>query len=227
MISIRSRPFVVLATAIFVTLLAVLLFYAISTLPSKSPGLTAQVNSNLVNSGVQAEVTAVLLNFRGYDTLLEVAVLLVAMMAVWYLGPLHLPGNMHGHEYVMDNLVRLLTPVMILVAGYILWLGGHTAGGAFQAGAVLAGAGILLRVARPEWLALYDTCSFRTLLVTGPAVFVLTAAGTMLFSRAMLEYPLAYAGSLILLIEMASTVSIAAMLTMLFVGGRPHSGAAD
>jgi multisubunit Na+/H+ antiporter MnhB subunit len=32
-------------------------------------------------------VTAVLLNFRGYDTLLEIAVLTVALVGVWALGP--------------------------------------------------------------------------------------------------------------------------------------------
>ena len=37
-------------------------------------------------SGVRNPVTAVLLNFRGYDTLLEMGVLLVALLGVWSLG---------------------------------------------------------------------------------------------------------------------------------------------
>ncbi len=36
-------------------------------------------------SGVTHPVTAVLLNFRGYDTLLEVAVLLIALVGTWSL----------------------------------------------------------------------------------------------------------------------------------------------
>lgn len=227
MIIERYRPFTMLAAIVVVTAVSALLVWAIVSLPSTSPGLTAQVSTNLIHSGVQAEVTAVLLNFRGYDTLLEVSVLLVALLGAWYLGPFHRPRNTQVPGPVLDNLVRLLTPVMILVTGHILWLGGHASGGAFQAGALLAGTGVLIRVARPEWLPLRDNRSFRGLLVAGPAVFVLVAAGMMLFSGTMLEYPRAYAGSLILLIEAASTLSIAAILTMLFAGGRPHQGADD
>lgn len=227
MITERYRPFAVLAAIVVVTSVAALLVWAIGYLPSKSTGLSAQVSANLIHSGVQAEVTAVLLNFRSYDTLLEVSVLLIALLGVWYQGPFHQPRDTRVQGPVLDNLVRYLTPVIILVTGYILWLGGHAAGGAFQAGALLAGAGVLVRVARPEWLALHDTLSLRGLLAAGPTLFVLVAAGMMLLSGTMLEYPRDYAGSLILLIEAASTLSIAAILTMLFAGGRPHQEADD
>ena len=223
----RYRPFAVMGAVVVATVVAILLVWAIVSLPPASAGLSAQVRGNLIHSGVQAEVTAVLLNFRGYDTLLEVSVLLVALLGVWYLGPFHKPRSTLAPGPVLDNLVRFLTPVMILVTGYVLWLGGHTSGGAFQAGALLAGTGVLLRVARPEWLPLSDSRWFRILLVAGPALFVLVAAGVMLLSGAMLEYPREYAGSLILLIEAASTLSIGAILTMLFAGGRPHHGADD
>ena len=217
----RYRTVAVLAAIVVVTSVAVLLARAIGSLPSVSSGLSAQVSANLMHSGVQAEVTAVLLNFRSYDTLLEVSVLLIALLGVWYQGLFHQPPDNRAPGPVLDNLVRLLTPIMILVTGYILWLGGHASGGAFQAGALLAGAGVLIRVARPEWLALHDTRALRGLLVAGPAIFVLMAAGMMLLSGTMLEYPREYAGSLILLIEAASTLSIAAILTLLFSGGRP------
>lgn len=223
----RYRPFAVLVAVVVVTVSTLLLVWAIGSLPPESPGLSAQVSANLINSGVQAEVTAVLLNFRGYDTLLEVSVLLTALLGVWYLGPFHITSDTPVSGLVMDNMVRFLTPVMILVTGYVLWLGSHAAGGAFQAGALLAGAGVLVQVVRPEWLALRDSRTFRGLLVAGPAVFVLVAAGMMLLSGSMLEYPREHAGSLILLIEAASTLSIAAILTMLFTGGRPHPGAGN
>jgi multisubunit Na+/H+ antiporter MnhB subunit len=125
---------------------------------------------------------------------------------------------------VLEGLVRFLVPVIILVTGYILWLGSHAAGGAFQAGALLAGAGVLMLVVSREKLPLRDGIRLRTLLVAGPVVFTLVAGGLVLLDKPMLQYPRQYAGSLILLIEAASTVTIGITLTLLFAGGRPHRG---
>ena len=44
--------------------------------------LPEAVAAHMAESGVEHPVTAVLLNFRGYDTLLEVAVLLLALLGV-------------------------------------------------------------------------------------------------------------------------------------------------
>ena len=57
--------------------------YAVLALSSSPTGLEEQVATHLDTSGVGNPVTAVLLNFRGYDTLLEMAVLLVALLGVW------------------------------------------------------------------------------------------------------------------------------------------------
>lgn len=201
-----------------------MLVWALGSLRPEAAGLAALVREHLPESGVRAEVTAVLLNFRGYDTLLEVAVLLVALLGAWHLGPLRLPRSDLVPGPVLESLVRYLGPVMLLVTGYLLWLGGHAAGGAFQAGALLAGAGVLLLVVRPELLALRDRLGLRVLLVAGPALFALVAAGVMFAGGSLLEYPRQYAGTLILLIEAASTVSIGLTLMLLFAGGRPRRG---
>ncbi len=59
--------------------------WAVLSLPSRPAGLTAASLAKLPESGVTNPVTAVLLNYRGYDTLLEVGVLLLAIVAVWSL----------------------------------------------------------------------------------------------------------------------------------------------
>ena len=59
--------------------------YVVLSLPPDAAGLSAQVAANLQTSGVSNPVTAVLLNFRGYDTLLEMVVLLLALLGVWSL----------------------------------------------------------------------------------------------------------------------------------------------
>ncbi len=212
------------AAALLLGLVAALIA-TLLTLPSVTPGLGAVVRENLVLSGVSASVTAVLLNFRGYDTLLEVAVLFGAVAGAWKQG--RIPAASRHADLMLERLVQVLAPTTILVAGYILWRGGHAAGGAFQAGALLAGAAVLMRLARPDVLVLRDSTGMRVLLCAGLLVFVLVAGGVMAAGAALLQYPLSLAGPLILVIEAASTLSIAAALTLLFAGGRPEAGGAS
>ena len=66
--------------AISVLVLTAILGWTVWTLPPFSDQMTALVSSNMPISGVENPVTAVLLNFRGYDTLLEIGVLLLAAL---------------------------------------------------------------------------------------------------------------------------------------------------
>lgn len=70
-----------LLTSALALLLGVGLGWALWLLPEPSAETLALVRTSLPDSGVRNPVTAVLLNFRGYHTLLEVAVLLLAAFA--------------------------------------------------------------------------------------------------------------------------------------------------
>jgi multisubunit Na+/H+ antiporter MnhB subunit len=203
--------------------LTVGLGFAVLSLPVQSPGLSESVSENLESSGVSSQVTAVLLNFRGYDTLLEMAVLLLALLGVWSLG-----SAPQQHESppgpVLDILPRLLVPVLILVAGYLLWAGGHASGGAFQAGSVLAAACVLLLLTGWHPGVRFAGWPLRIVLVLGLAVFVMVAVVLILLGGRLLEYPLPFAAMLILLIEAAATLSIGFTLAALLPGGRPDAG---
>ncbi len=191
--------------------------YAVLSLPPDAAGLRAEVAANLQTSGVSNPVTAVLLNFRGYDTLLELAVLLLALLGVRSLGgaPLR-PETAPGP--VLDTLSRFLAPVLILVAAYLLWAGAHAPGGAFQAGSVLGAAGVLLLLAGWRLPAGPAALPLRLVLVVGPGAFAALAVLTLLIGGQLLEYPPAQAGILILALETAATVSIGVTLTALFLG---------
>ena len=110
---------------------------------------------------------------------------------------------------------------MVLVAAYSLWVGEYAPGGAFQAGAVLAAAGILLLLSALDVSRLPAGWPIRVLLVSGISVFLGVASGVMVKGYRFLEFPSSQAGTLILLIESAATVSIAVTLVFLFIGGRP------
>lgn len=185
-----------------------------------APGLSNLVDARLDEAGVAYPVTAVLLNFRGYDTLLELAVLLLALIGVWSLSTAPHLGD-EEPEPALAALSRLLAPLMILVAAYLVWVGAYAPGGAFQAGSVLGAAGVLLRLS--GWrLSLSATgWPLRLVLVLGVAVFAFIGLAVIGFGQPLLGYPQGWAKPAILTIELAATLSIGAILAALFIGGRP------
>ena len=209
-----KRLVILLVTAALAgPLIAVLL-----DLVGRSPevDLPAAVAARLAESGVSHPVTAVLLNFRGYDTLLEVAVLLLALLGVLAVGGHSENNAVLPADPVLSAVARPTVPVMLLVAIYLLWAGAHQPGGAFQAGAVLAGCAVLLFLAGllPGWAA--PGLRLRIGLALGLSVFLLVATA-LLAHGALLSYPPAWAGMLILLIEATLTFSLGLILAGLFL----------
>lgn len=177
--------------------------------------------SRVPRSGVSNPVTAVLLNFRAYDTLLELAVLLVAILGIWSSGPARAGYRPAGE--VLSGLVAWVVPLMILAGGYLLWAGAHAPGGAFQAGALLGAAGVTLRLAGHEGAGLPPEPQLRMVLGLGVLVFTLTGLGLGLLGGGFLTYPPDLAKWLILLIETAATLSIGATLAAAYLGGHPRN----
>lgn len=178
--------------------------------------LRAPVAAHLAQSGVSHPVTAVLLNYRGYDTLLEIAVLLLALLAILAVAGTPAAAPSRPAHPVVQTLARLAAPLAVVVAVYLLWAGAFRPGGAFQAGAVLAAAAVLLHLAGLLRGWGFPGLRLRLGLVAGFAVFLAVAA--VLATRgALLEYPPDAAGALILLIESGLTFSLGLILAGLFL----------
>jgi multisubunit Na+/H+ antiporter MnhB subunit len=184
----------------------------------EAAGLAERVSAAMPDSGVKHPVTAVLMNFRGYDTLLEMLVLLLALIGVRSLGalpPIEMPESASP---VLAELLRFLTPLLLLVAVYLLWRGSSGPGGAFQAGAVLGAAGVLWLLAERPGGRVPQRLPLRPLLALGVAAFA-GAGITFAFTEgALLAYPVASAYSIIFAIEALATLSIATTLVVLFIG---------
>jgi multisubunit Na+/H+ antiporter MnhB subunit len=173
------------------------------------------------DAGVEHPVTAVLLNFRSWDTLLELMVLLLALLGV---RQLQLPTQDIAPPWsILLAWSRLLAPLTLVVGGYVLWRGAFAPGGAFQAGALLAAGAVILRLTHLLPPVRWDNWLVRTLVLIGLVVFLVVALVAYVLAgasqaRAWLAYPVAQAGVLILIIEVAATLSIATTLTLLVVG---------
>ena len=207
--------------ALGATALTVILGWALASLREAAPGLRPLLDARLHESGVSHPVTAVLLNFRGYDTLLEAGVLVLAVLSVGaFAAPFAPPAPAAATGDPVDGLARLLVPLLILVAGYLLWRGAAAPGGAFQAGALAGAAGVLLALSSRGVQEPAEGARGRFLVALGFGVFLAVGAGVMAAGGAFLEYPGDTAKVLILLVEGAAALSIGVALVVLFVTAR-------
>ncbi|MGI2040298.1 hydrogen gas-evolving membrane-bound hydrogenase subunit E [Shewanella frigidimarina] len=212
-----TRPWLLLPLLL---VLGVVLSYAVLSIPDPAQELPTMLTDNMTISGAHNPVSAVLLNFRGYDTLLEMGVLLAALLGVWSLDEMPTYRG-SAPDQILDIMSRQLIPVFILVAGYLVWAGADAPGGAFQAGALLGAAGVLLRLCGWRVNNRYSGLPLRVLLVLGLAMFVMVGTGALLIGSEFLRYPPTVASELMLIIESAATLSIGTTLAALFLGGRP------
>lgn len=180
------------------------------------PDLAAEVQAALPGAAFEYPVTAVLLDFRGYDTWLELGVLLTAVMGVMSLPSLQGPAGPRSPampEPVGTWALNILFPFMILIGGYLLWLGDFAPGGAFQSGVVLAAAGVMLwQSGRLPGFG-FPFLWLRIVFVSGFTAFLLIAVSSLLRSQALLTHP--ESKMWVLCMEYAATVSIAACLISL------------
>lgn len=197
---------------------------AVILLPPEAEGLQPTVSTHLGESGVSNPVTAVLLNFRGYDTLLEILVLATALWAVLAVGGTAIVPRPQPTNSLLAALTACLVPILVLVAAYLLWIGASRPGGAFQAAALLTAGALLLDLSGYNPIRRLSVWWLRLLLLIGPAVF-LGAALLCLRYGELLTYPAGYAKYWILTIEVACTVSIGFILLLLVLGGRPGEDA--
>ncbi|MDZ4349293.1 MAG: hydrogenase subunit MbhD domain-containing protein [Xanthomonadaceae bacterium] len=204
--------------AVLSALLALALGKALLGLPDPLPGAGALALAGLDDTGLGNPVTAVLLLFRGYDTLLEMLVLLVAWLGAATAAAI-LPSPPEPIELrtvpLLDALLSVLVPTTVLVGGYLLHVGGRAPGGAFQAGAVLAAAGIVLALSgrlRPEPQTNWPQA---LTLILGAGAFAALGTAALAFGAAAMSLTGLWA---VYLIETAMTVSIAMTLVLLFLG---------
>jgi multisubunit Na+/H+ antiporter MnhB subunit len=196
---------------------------AVASLPRAFDGLLPAVARETPSSGASHMVTSVLLNFRGYDTLLEIAVLVLAVLGAWAARGTAIGAwpRAPAPGPLLVAAVRIVLPLMVVLSGALLWVGAIAPGGAFQAGVVLGTVLVLAGLSGAVALPLLAPWMLRGLLALGFAVFLVVAGGAMVAEGELLEYPRAHAAGLLLAIEAALTLSIALVMATLFEGAPP------
>jgi multisubunit Na+/H+ antiporter MnhB subunit len=193
-------------------------------LPTPAPSLAEAAQANLGATGLGNPVTAVLIAYRATDTLLEKVVLVLALVGVWSIGPDALWGGRPGPrataapDGALVLLARVLPPIGIVVASYVLWVGADHPGGAFQAGTILAAMGLLVVMAGLADVPPLRSRALRAMLLAGPIVFLAVGLLGLVIAGAVLAYPPDFAKPIIIAVEIALTVSIAVTLALLLAG---------
>ena len=167
-----------------------------------SPASTSPVSSHFIQStGVDTEVpnmvTAVLADYRGFDTMFETVVVFIAGMAV--LAILKSSGRRKGkreHEVeaepdlIVTNTVRLIVPVIQIFAFYVLAHGHVSPGGGFQGGVVMGASFILIALAWDLEVALARFSAEKCILVAALGIVLYGGIGflSMLLGGEFLDY---------------------------------------
>lgn len=194
------------------------------SLPQSTPSLASAAVAALPATGLGNPVNGTLMAFRAFDTLLEKVVLVLALIGVWSLAQDFLWGGVPEVQRqaqpddALVFLARLLPPVGIMIGVYLLWVGADEPGGAFQGGALLAAMWILAMMAGLTAAPAVSERRLRLVLIAGPAVFLAIGLAGFVLADAFLAYPEAYAKPLIIVIEVAKILSVAATLGLLVAG---------
>ena len=194
-ISTRSRQFrdVILATGIGSG--AALLTMAVLT-RDLSPISGFFLQNSVPGGGGTNVVNVILVDFRGFDTLGEIVVLSIAGLGIVALlqkinlhaAETDLEGrrwNTDAHPLILQNLSRLLFPLMILIAAFIFLRGHNLPGGGFIAGLVAALAIVLQYLGNGiQWTSARIRTDMHKVIASG----LFFAIGTGLVSI-LLRYP--------------------------------------
>lgn len=174
--------------------------------------------ATLERTGLGNPITGVLLVFRGFDTLIEMTVLLTAFVGsrvVTTRSRLYVATIAGFQLPLVRTLVAVILPLAALIAMHLLWIGSDQPGGAFQAGSVLAGAGVLLLLTGTLLPVSKSRAFVRLALVAGVAALCVLVLAPMIEGGVAMAY--LGRGSL-LFAEAMMMISIATTLTLLFAG---------
>ncbi len=205
-------------------LVAAALAGVVLLLPDQGPTLAPQAMERLPETGLGNPVTAVLIAYRSFDTMLEKVVLVLAVVGVWSLAADRYWGGAPGEaraerpEPTLAFFAEMLAPIGILVGVHVFWVGADEPGGAFQGGAILAAMWMIVMMARLTGAPQASAFWLRLALIAGPAVFLAAGVAGAVVAGGFFAYPPGLAKPLILFIETFMTFTIAVTLPMLVAG---------
>jgi multicomponent K+:H+ antiporter subunit A len=163
------------------------------------PGIAPYFLANaLPGSGGHNVVNVILVDFRGFDTMVEISVLVVAGLAVKALlrglrlrspdaGPDGRPWSSQSHPLMLAVLARLMLPLTLLVAVFVFLRGHNLPGGGFIASLIVSIALLLQYVASGVlWTESRIHINYRALAGLGILIAAATGLGSLALGQPFL-----------------------------------------
>jgi multicomponent Na+:H+ antiporter subunit B len=167
-------------TIIILFFLGFLIFFNFAFLPDEKI-ITDGVAEHYIRSGVEETgslniVTAILYDYRAFDSLIESTVIFAAVSGiVLILSRKTLPVSSHGLSIIVKRTFGLLTPFVFLFGIYLIVHAHLSPGGGFQGGVILAVISIIFSII---YGSAFDYRRYspetKTLLETGGALLFIT-----------------------------------------------------
>ncbi|MEW5682947.1 MAG: monovalent cation/H+ antiporter subunit A [Pseudomonadota bacterium] len=173
------------------------LSYALMTRPFNTISDYFIANAKIGGGGTNV-VNVILVDFRGFDTMGEIAVLGIASLGIFKLLtriPLFKPSSdgegrpwaLERHSLLLSTVSQSLLPLAIMVSIYIFFRGHNLPGGGFIAGLVTAVAIILQYIAQGvDWVKARMNVEYQRVVAVGLMIALLTGVASWLFNRPFL-----------------------------------------
>jgi multisubunit Na+/H+ antiporter MnhB subunit len=174
------------------------------------------IDTKLFETGVDSKITAVLLNFRGYDTLLETTVMMIALTGGYIL------SRSKEHKYFLTedanpifiHYVQIVFPLGFVFAIYIFYAGEYGSGGAFQSASIMCGVFVLLFYAnrfKRYYHTIFVVCS-----VIGLLIFIILGVLAIFVNNVFMKFILTFGKLSVMTIEFFLMISIATIMINFF-----------
>lgn len=194
---------------IAVLITGALLLYAVADFPAfgdpKSPANASNISTHYITQAqpethVPNMVTAILADYRGYDTLFETVVIFTAgtaIIAILGLYPVRfqsqkLPPDVEvkDRDLIIIQTCRMLLPVIQLFGLYVIAHGHYSPGGGFQGGVILGASLILWAIARDLPAALNRVSIRRAMILASVGILIYAGIGALclVFNGNFLDY---------------------------------------
>ena len=172
---------------------------------ASAPASSYQVSQHFIlktfeETQVPNIVTAVLADYRGYDTLFETVVIFTAGIAIIAIlrrreaagesaDPRH-RTKADGEDLIVTTACRIVIPVIQLFALYVIAHGHHSPGGGFQGGVIFGASLIMLAISRNLGTALGKLPEKRMigLAVLGVLIYAGFGLACLVLGRNFLDY---------------------------------------
>lgn len=173
------------------------LSYAIMTRPFSTISDFFIANAKSGGGGTNV-VNVILVDFRGFDTLGEIAVLGIAALGIFKLLtriPVFKPSSdgegrpwaRERHPLLLATVAQSILPLALMVSVFIFFRGHNLPGGGFIAGLITAVAIILLYISQGvDWLKARMNIEYQRVVAVGLMIALFTGLASWLFARPFL-----------------------------------------